>query len=231
MSLTTLNTQIIGSCIVDFILNKTSYKSGSRKIHLFNQQIPTSYKSVCLGILKNLCSDIILGQDFQKLHRSLQIMYEGTMPDLVLSKPPVLCGLSAASVECPSLFTNLSSKCKPIPTKSRHFSKDDRNFINTEVTNLLQEGIMEPSSSPWRAQVVVVKDPLERHRKRLCIDYSQTINQFTELDAYPLPRIEEIINTLAKYKIFSTFDLKSAYYQIPLKESEKKYTAFEANGK
>ncbi len=76
-----------------------------------------------------------------------------------------------------------------------------------------------------------MKDPLDRHKKRLCIDYSQTINQYTELDAYPLPRIEDIVHNLAKYKVFSTFDLKSAYHQISIKESERKYTAFEGAGK
>jgi hypothetical protein len=70
-------------------------------------------------------------------------------------------------------------------------------FIQQEVNQLLSEGIIEPSNSPWRAQVVVVKDPLNRHKKRLCIDYSQTVNQYTELDAYPLPRIDDMINNLA----------------------------------
>ena len=79
-------------------------------------------------------------------------------------------------------------------------------------------------------QVLVVKDPLERHKKRMCVDYSQTINLFTELDAYPLPRIDDIVNKLSQYKVFSTYDLKSAYHQIPIKESEKKYTAFEGDG-
>ena len=78
--------------------------------------------------------------------------------------------------------------------------------------------------------MVVVKDPTNRHKKRLCVDYSQTINLFTELDAYLLPRIDTMVNKLSKYKVFSTFDLKSAYHQIPIKDSDKKYTAFEANG-
>ena len=63
----------------------------------------------------------------------------------------------------------------------------------------------------------------------MCIDYSQTINLFTDLDAYPLHRIDMVIK-LSQYKVFSTYDLKSAYHQIPLKESEKKYTAFEGLG-
>ena len=64
----------------------------------------------------------------------------------------------------------------------------------------------------------------------MCVDYSQTINLYTEPDAYPLPRIEDLVNDLAKYKVFTTYDLKSAYNQIPIKRSDRKYTAFEANG-
>ena len=75
-----------------------------------------------------------------------------------------------------------------------------------------------------------MKDDLNRHRKRLCVDYSQTINLYTELDAYPLPHIDDMINKLSQYSLFSTFDLRSAYHQIELSKSERKYTAFEANG-
>ena len=65
----------------------------------------------------------------------------------------------------------------------------------------------------------------------MCVDYSQTINKFTYLDAYPLPRIEDQINKLSKYHFFSTLDLTSAYHQIPLLTEDKPYTAFEADGK
>ena len=79
--------------------------------------------------------------------------------------------------------------------------------------------------------MVVAKDPLDRHKKIICIDYSQTIYQYTDLDAYPLPRIDDMVNDLAAYKVYSTFDLKSAYHQVPIKESDRKYTGFEANGR
>ena len=65
----------------------------------------------------------------------------------------------------------------------------------------------------------------------MVIDYSQTINRFTHLDAYPLPRIDEQINSIAKAKYYSTVNLKSAYYQVPLAEKDREYTAFEPNGK
>ena len=66
----------------------------------------------------------------------------------------------------------------------------------------------------------------------MCIDYySQTVNLFAKLDAYPLPRIETLINDLAKYYVFSTFDLHSAYQQIRITEKDPLFTAFESCGK
>ncbi|XP_068205852.1 uncharacterized protein [Palaemon carinicauda] len=125
----------------------------------------------------------------------------------------------------------LKLTCKPIAVKSRRYSQDDQLFVKDQISHLLSEGVIRPSISPWRTQVVVVKDPLDRHKKRLCIDYSQTIIQYIELDAYPVPRIEDMVHDLSKYKVVSTFDLKSAYHQISINESERKYTAFDGAGK
>jgi len=108
--------------------------------------------------------------------------------------PVKICSLTTLNVEPPPLFEHLVSECKPIAAPSRKYRKDDRTFISSEVNRMLAEGIIEPSSSPWRAQVVVTKN--ERHKKRLVIDYSQTINRFTTLSAYPLPRIDETVNRI-----------------------------------
>lgn len=209
MAQTSLKSEISGICYTDLSVNERTYHS------------------VRLGILKHLCCDIILGQDFQRRHQCVKIHYGGPITDLDLSIPESYCSLAQADLEKPSLFENLLPNCKPIATPSRRFSKEDQTFISSEVDRLLLEGVIEESNSPWRAQIVIVKST---GKKRLCIDYSQTINLYTELDAYPLPRIDIIVNQLAKYSVFSTFDLKSAYHQIAIKSSDKKYTAFEANG-
>lgn len=213
MALTSLTTKVLGHCYVNI-------KIGHH-----------SYQSVRIGVLKDLCSDIILGQDFQKKLKSVVIEYGGKKPELKIPNITPVCALAKASIEEPSLFANLLPGCKPIASKSRRFSKEDQEFIHQETNRLLSEGIIEPSTSPWRAQVVISKDPLQRHKKRLCIDYSQTVNLYTELDAYPLPRIDDMVNNLALYKVFSTFDLKSAYHQVPIKDADRKYTGFEANGR
>ena len=64
----------------------------------------------------------------------------------------------------------------------------------------------------------------------MVIDYSRTINRYTELDAYPLPRIDDLAQTVSKFSYFSTLDLKNAYHQIKLDSRDMPYTAFEANG-
>ena len=46
------------------------------------------------------------------------------------------------------------------------------------------------------------------------------MSQYTVLDAYPLPRIDDMVNDLAAYNMYSTFDLKSAYHQVPIQESD-----------
>ena len=65
----------------------------------------------------------------------------------------------------------------------------------------------------------------------MVIDYSRTINRFTLLDAYPLPRIDELVRKISNSSGFTTVDLKSAYHQIPLRKDENMFTAFQVNGR
>ena len=98
-------------------------------------------------------------------------------------------------------------------------------IIKAETVRLLQEGRIEPRNSPRRAQPLVVDNG---KTKRMCIDYSQTINLFPHLDAYPLPSISSIVNQVAKWKYISTLDLKSAYHQIQIRPKDRLYTAFQS---
>ena len=163
---------------------------------------------------------MILGFDFQGMHKSVIFEFGGDKPPLTVNS------LSTLNVDPPSPFENLTADCHPIITKSRQYCREDTDFIDKEVKRLLADGIIEQSQSPWRAQVVVTKD--ENHKKRLVMDYSQTINKFTLLDAFPLPRITDLINDIAQNRFFSTVDLRSAYHQIPLRVEDRPYTAFEA---
>ena len=180
------------------------------------------YTNVELFILEALCSPLLLGHDFLKQHQSLSVKFGGSQP------PLEVCGLAAATVSPPLLFGTLSPDCRPIQVKSRRYSDVERQFIANEVERLSDEGVIVPSRSPWRAQVVVVP---QGRKMRMAVDYSQTINRFTNLNAYPVPAIATTIEKLSKYSHFSSVDLQSAYHQIPIREEERQYTAFEANGR
>lgn len=70
---------------------------------------------------------------------------------------------------------------------------------------MLSEVIIKPSYSPWRAHVLLTSS--ENHKKRIVIDYSQTINKFILLDTYLLPCIDDRIGDIAKYGVYSILDL------------------------
>ncbi|XP_055878884.1 uncharacterized protein LOC129925016 [Biomphalaria glabrata] len=106
----------------------------------------STYKDFKLHILDNLCEDVILGHDFLEQHESVQITFQGFKPSMVLN------GMKAANVEPAPLFQNMLKECRPIATKSRRYSANDTLFINSEVERLLKDGIIEPSTSPLRAQ-------------------------------------------------------------------------------
>ena len=133
-----------------------------------------------------------------------------------------LCFLSTMrNITSPELFKYLKPECAPVPTKTRNFSRDDTVFIQETVKELPENGIIEPSKSPWRSQVLITKNP--NHKKIMVVDYSQTINRFTYLDAYPLPTNNSTVSKIAQYSVFSSLDLKSAYHQIELSEQDKIY--------
>ena len=92
-----------------------------------------------------------------------------------MTAEPKRLSVAAAKLEAPRLFEFLSPDAKPVACKSRRYNQDQM-FIEAEVGRLLAADVIEPSRSPWRAQVLVVK---QKEKKRLVIDYSSTVNRFS----------------------------------------------------
>ena len=150
------------------------------------------HKNFKLSVLEGLCSDIIIGHDLLSKHENVVVTFGGTQPAMVIDQitpkdSHQVCSVSKAKIDPPPLFHTLQKGCTPIICKSRPYSEDDLRFIRKEIAKLKEAGIVEDSNSPWRAQVLVTSES-EHHRKRLVIDYSRTVNKFTHVDAYPLPR-------------------------------------------
>lgn len=179
------------------------------------------YPDQVMFVLPNLCTDVILGHTFLQQHSSVKFNFNGNQSELVLNN------FAKMEVSSVTPFANLTPDCRPIATPSRRYSSDDTEFIGKEVAFLLKEGIIEPSCSPWRAQVVITRNP--NNKKRMVIDFSTTVNRFTLLDAYPLPMIDDLVAEISKFRVFSKLDLQHAYYQLSLDMKDRPYTAFQAN--
>ena len=88
---------------------------------------------------------------------------------------------------------------------------------------MLEQGIIEESSSPWMAPAVFV--PKKSCDLRLCVDYRE-LNKRTTKDAYPLPLPDEVQDRLSGSTVFSTLDLQSGYWQLPVSPTDQEKTAF-----
>ena len=108
-----------------------------------------------------------------------------------------------------------------VPPRPVSFHYKDR--VHTQLQEMARDGIIRPSSSPWRFPAVYV--PKDNGEIRICIDYVQ-LNKVTRKDSYPVPRADGPQQMLANKKVFSKIDLRSAYWQFPMNEASIEKTAF-----
>ena len=91
------------------------------------------------------------------------------------------------------------------------------------LNKMLDQGVIEPSTSPWASPIVLVKK--KDGSTRFCVDYRK-LNDLTRKDAYPLPRIDETLDALTGAKYFSTLALASGYWQVELDPQDREKSAF-----
>ncbi|BHF58337.1 hypothetical protein SprV_0100128900 [Sparganum proliferum] len=95
--------------------------------------------------------------------------------------------------------------------------------INGIISDLLAQGIIDPSNSPWAAPVTLVKK--KDGQLRLCIDYRQ-LNKVIVRGSLPITRIDDTIAALAGASWFAILDLSDSYWQIEVRPEDRHKTAF-----
>ena len=95
--------------------------------------------------------------------------------------------------------------------------------VREHLKLMLDAGVIQPSNSPWCNAVVLVRK--KDGSLRFCIDFRK-LNSLTVKDSHPLPYICETLESLTGAAHFSTFDMNSGFWQVPMDEESKQYTAF-----
>jgi len=113
----------------------------------------------------------------------------------------------------------LAAGTVPIRQPTRRLGPEKE--VSRQVRDLLDRSLIEPAHSAWSSPVVLVwkKDG----SWRFCVDYRKLDSVIIQ-DAYSLPRIDESLDALAGSKYFSTLDLLSGYWQVPLSPDAQEKT-------
>ena len=98
-----------------------------------------------------------------------------------------------------------------------------RGQVTKMVQDMLENGVVRPSSSPWASPIVLVEK--KDGTFQFCVDYRR-LNSVTKMDVFPLPRIDDTLDLLSQSKYFTTLDLMSGYWQVQMDKDSQEKTAF-----
>lgn len=116
----------------------------------------------------------------------------------------------------------------PVYIRPRHFPSPLTDEIENECDKMEGKGIIETSESPWNAAIVPVRKPDKT--LRICIDYRK-LNEKTIKNRFPMKLISDCVYNMKGMNWFTKLDLEKGYYQMPIEESSRKYTAFSTSSK
>ncbi|GFS51926.1 retrovirus-related Pol polyprotein from transposon 17.6 [Trichonephila clavipes] len=112
---------------------------------------------------------------------------------------------------------------EPVCQHPRRLAFTERQEVNKQIEEWLNEGIIRPSSAEYASPIVMVKK--KDGSSRMCIDYRK-LNQKLVKDKFPLPIIEGVLDTLKEAKVYSTLDLRNGFFHVDVDEDCRKYTSF-----
>lgn len=110
----------------------------------------------------------------------------------------------------------------PVKHRLHYQSPEIKKALEEHLESMLSKGVVRPSRSPWGARPVFVGK--KNGSKRLCFDY-RDLNKKMVPDSYPLPLLWPLLQEVAGHKWYVTLDLNWGFWNVPLEEESKQYTA------
>ena len=133
--------------------------------------------------------------------------------------------MSGVPRELAEHYLNINPGAKPVKQAMRRFGDKKRRAIGMELAKLLEAGfVVEVIHTDWVANPVLVPKK-NSEILRMCIDYSG-LNKHCPKDPFPLPRIDQVIDSTAGAELLCFLDAYSGYHQIRMKKSDQKATSF-----
>lgn len=115
---------------------------------------------------------------------------------------------------------------KPVYIRPYRYAPALKDEIERQITDMLQSGIIQPSTSPFSSPVLLVKK--KDNTWRFCVDFRH-LNAMTQKGKYPVPIIDELLDELGQAAWFSSLDLRAGFHQIRLQSGEEFKTTFQTH--
>ena len=156
-----------------------------------------------------------LSSHSESFQRHFTTLFPSVFPDELPAEPPPPGRLQHAIDLVPNYTIPPRRLYRQTPTELAETKR--------QIEEYLQAGHIRPSSSPFGAPVLLVKK--KDGSMRMCVDY-RGLNDITEKNNFPLPRIDDLHDQLATASFFTKLDLYSGYHQIPIRPGDEPKTAF-----
>ena len=174
-----------------------------------------SMHGICLGEDKGTSEEVynMRGTSIPSWMDGITKLYQGIF-DLLSGMPPESRIRHAI---------HLTPGARPVMKRPYRLSASQKESAEKQILQGLQEGWLQPSTSAWGTAILMM--PKKDNTWRMCVDY-RDLNALTVADAYPLPRIDDLLHRLRGAKYFTKLDLQSGYHQIWIEPEDRHKTAF-----
>ncbi|CAC5393824.1 Retrovirus-related Pol polyprotein from transposon 297,Retrovirus-related Pol polyprotein from transposon 17.6 [Mytilus coruscus] len=168
--------------------------------------------------------------DLPDVSRDLKVEERGQLNDLLRKCSDVFVNKKGKLGDVIEHEIHIPDKCKPIRQRPYKLGTKQKEVLENVVSDMLKDGIIEPSTSPWTAPCLLVAKKCSNTTNadyRFVVDFRR-VNECIELNAHPLLTTEDALESVGAKQptYFSALDLKSGFYQSSIHPKSTPYTAW-----